>query len=318
MESVADAAAAEDDELAAAGVEDCSDGEAPRDGEALRDYTGGYRRRQRRATVGSIESIIRNTIQAQKIEMADEVINAGRFDQRTTHEERRATLEDLLRADVRETTSGRHVVPRLRDLNAMLARSPEELRLFDAMDRDASILWPSWQGDPAELPAWLRYSPADVELARLLTEKPKGKGARAAQAAAAEAEVGELFLGRGVRAAASRRVTQQRNLAVRRYEQGDDDDDESEGGGDDGDGEADEALMQRSRRKQAAPTRLAALKFAVKLREPEPELDDPSAHASASEMDVDAEAAGGELHHASSGGTLESLRVLLQAGAVET
>ncbi|KAL0309252.1 UNVERIFIED_CONTAM: ATP-dependent helicase BRM [Sesamum radiatum] len=45
--------------------------------------------------MGSIESLIRNNIQQYKIEMADEVINAGRFDQRTTHEERRLTLETL-------------------------------------------------------------------------------------------------------------------------------------------------------------------------------------------------------------------------------
>ncbi|KAJ0797562.1 putative DNA helicase chromatin remodeling SNF2 family [Helianthus annuus] len=38
--------------------------------------------------IGSIESLIRNNIQQYKIDMADEVINAGRFDQRTTHEER--------------------------------------------------------------------------------------------------------------------------------------------------------------------------------------------------------------------------------------
>ena len=35
-------------------------------------------------------------IQQQKIEMADEVINAGRFDQQTTHAERRETLEKLM------------------------------------------------------------------------------------------------------------------------------------------------------------------------------------------------------------------------------
>ena len=41
----------------------------------------------------SVESVVRNVIQQQKIEMADEIINAGRFDQRTTHAERRDTLE---------------------------------------------------------------------------------------------------------------------------------------------------------------------------------------------------------------------------------
>ncbi|KAJ6806009.1 ATP-dependent helicase BRM isoform X1 [Iris pallida] len=51
--------------------------------------------------MGSIESLIRNNIQQYKIDMADEVINAGRFDQRTTHEERRMTLETLLHDEER-------------------------------------------------------------------------------------------------------------------------------------------------------------------------------------------------------------------------
>lgn len=44
----------------------------------------------------SIESLLRNVIQKNKIEMAHEVIDAGRFDQKTTMDERRQTLELLL------------------------------------------------------------------------------------------------------------------------------------------------------------------------------------------------------------------------------
>lgn len=44
----------------------------------------------------SIESLVRNTIQKLKIDMANEVIDAGRFDMRTTMEERKQTLETLL------------------------------------------------------------------------------------------------------------------------------------------------------------------------------------------------------------------------------
>jgi len=60
--------------------------------------------------MGSIESLIRNNIQQYKIDMADEVINAGRFDQRTTHEERRMTLETLLHDEERYQDSV-HDVP---------------------------------------------------------------------------------------------------------------------------------------------------------------------------------------------------------------
>jgi hypothetical protein len=46
---------------------------------------------------------VRNIIQKQKIDMANEVIDAGRFDMTTTMDERRATLEAMLQV------SGDHV-----------------------------------------------------------------------------------------------------------------------------------------------------------------------------------------------------------------
>jgi hypothetical protein len=47
---------------------------------------------------------VRNIIQKQKIDMANEVIDAGRFDMTTTMDERRATLEAMLQV------SGDHVL----------------------------------------------------------------------------------------------------------------------------------------------------------------------------------------------------------------
>ena len=44
----------------------------------------------------SIESLVRNKIQAMKIDMANEVIDAGRFDMQTSMAERRETLEQML------------------------------------------------------------------------------------------------------------------------------------------------------------------------------------------------------------------------------
>ncbi len=46
----------------------------------------------------SIESLVRNNIQKMKIDMANEVIDAGRFDMNTTMDERRHTLEEMLQA----------------------------------------------------------------------------------------------------------------------------------------------------------------------------------------------------------------------------
>ncbi|CAN1237239.1 ATP-dependent helicase BRM [Linum grandiflorum] len=109
--------------------------------------------------IGSIESLIRNNIQQYKIDMADEVINAGRFDQRTTHEERRMTLETLLHDEERyqETL---HDVPSLQEVNRMIARSEEEVELFDQMDEELD--WAEEMTSYDQVPEWLRASSKDV------------------------------------------------------------------------------------------------------------------------------------------------------------
>ncbi|KAL6848387.1 hypothetical protein ACP4OV_021681 [Aristida adscensionis] len=120
--------------------------------------------------MGSIESLIRNNIQQYKIDMADEVINAGRFDQRTTHEERRMTLETLLHDEERyqETV---HDVPSLQEVNRMIARTEEEVELFDQMDEDFD-----WTGDMMkhnQVPKWLRVSSNEVDaVVSSLSKKP--------------------------------------------------------------------------------------------------------------------------------------------------
>ncbi|XP_062090362.1 ATP-dependent helicase BRM isoform X2 [Humulus lupulus] len=109
--------------------------------------------------VGSIESLIRNNIQQYKIDMADEVINAGRFDQRTTHEERRMTLETLLHDEERyqETV---HDVPSLQEVNRMIARSEEEVELFDQMDEEFD--WIEEMTSYEQVPKWLRVGTREV------------------------------------------------------------------------------------------------------------------------------------------------------------
>ncbi|XP_022980865.1 ATP-dependent helicase BRM-like [Cucurbita maxima] len=112
--------------------------------------------------MGSIESLIRNNIQQYKIDMADEVINAGRFDQRTTHEERRLTLETLLHDEERyqETV---HDVPSLQEVNRMIARSEEEVELFDQMDEELD--WTEEMTRYDQVPKWIRASTREVNTA---------------------------------------------------------------------------------------------------------------------------------------------------------
>ncbi|KAK4794121.1 hypothetical protein SAY86_012115 [Trapa natans] len=122
--------------------------------------------------VGSIESLIRNNIQQYKIDMADEVINAGRFDQRTTHEERRLTLETLLHDEERyqETV---HDVPSLQEVNRMISRSEEELELFDQMDEDLD--WTEEMTNHELVPNWLRASTREVNAAIAASSKKPSK-----------------------------------------------------------------------------------------------------------------------------------------------
>ncbi|XP_072967210.1 ATP-dependent helicase BRM [Typha angustifolia] len=139
--------------------------------------------------MGSIESLIRNNIQQYKIDMADEVINAGRFDQRTTHEERRMTLETLLHDEERyqETV---HDVPSLQQVNRMIARSEEEIELFDQMDEDFD-----WTGDMVkhhQVPKWLRASSREVDsIVNRLSKKPS----KNILSSNHELESGDLFSG---------------------------------------------------------------------------------------------------------------------------
>ncbi|GAB2217338.1 hypothetical protein Drorol1_Dr00000512 [Drosera rotundifolia] len=122
--------------------------------------------------MGSIESLIRNNIQQYKIDMADEVINAGRFDQRTTHEERRMTLETLLRDEERyqETV---HDVPSLQEVNRMIARSEEEVELFDQMDEEFD--WTEDMMRYHQVPQWLRATTkeANATVAALSKKPPR-------------------------------------------------------------------------------------------------------------------------------------------------
>ncbi|KAI3449203.1 hypothetical protein Pfo_005868 [Paulownia fortunei] len=109
--------------------------------------------------MGSIESLIRKNIQQYKIDMADEVINAGRFDQRTTHEERRLTLETLLHDEERYQDTV-HDVPSLPEVNRMIARSEAEVELFDQMDEELD--WMDEMTRYDQVPKWLRASTKEV------------------------------------------------------------------------------------------------------------------------------------------------------------
>lgn len=103
----------------------------------------------------SIESIVRNQIQTRKIAMANEVIDAGRFDQQTSMEERRHTLESMLQ-DPERMKKASNVSPSDDEINRMLARGDKELEIFRELDNDEDMNWVT-RTTEADIPGWLKY-----------------------------------------------------------------------------------------------------------------------------------------------------------------
>lgn len=118
----------------------------------------------------SIESVMRNQIQKMKIEMANEVIDAGRFDRKTTMEERRLKLETLLQ-DQDRALHPVNTVPTTAELNKMLARSDDELALYEKLDAEPGAWFNPTTID--EVPYWMRWSERDLRAA--LEENAKHK-----------------------------------------------------------------------------------------------------------------------------------------------
>lgn len=102
----------------------------------------------------SVETIVRTEIQQKKIEMANEIIDAGRFDMNTTNDERKQTLEKLLDEYDQDEGTTNHV-PSQVELNELLARTPEEIRLFNSMDSERE--WPVEVGACEPVEDWQLY-----------------------------------------------------------------------------------------------------------------------------------------------------------------
>jgi SWI/SNF-related matrix-associated actin-dependent regulator of chromatin subfamily A protein 2/4 len=117
----------------------------------------------------SIESIVRNQIQTRKIAMANEVIDAGRFDQQTSMEERRHTLESMLQ-DPERMKKATNVAPSDDEINAMMARGADELETFRSLDADPDMGWMSRTLEN-EIPVWLKYGAGDLMSAKVDNSK---------------------------------------------------------------------------------------------------------------------------------------------------
>ena len=111
----------------------------------------------------SIESIVRNQIQTRKIAMANEVFDAGRFDQQTSMEERRQTLEVMLQ-DPERMRKASNVSPTDDEINVMMARGEKELEIFRQLDADSEYHWMDRTLEN-DLPGWLKYDEHDLRAA---------------------------------------------------------------------------------------------------------------------------------------------------------
>ena len=62
------------------------------------------------------------------------------------------------------TTSDNYVVG-MREVNRLLARSDEEIRMFDQLDKDEDLWSGSKYTSIGDVPSWLQFTPQELEAA---------------------------------------------------------------------------------------------------------------------------------------------------------
>ena len=145
-----------DSQLSTASNDDDEEEELEEAREETRQGRGGYE--------DSIESITRRKIQKYKIDMANEVIDAGRFDLESSKEEKRKTLQTLLQEHTTSSGGDNYVVG-MSEINRLIARNPEEIKMYNEMDKDSS-LWPGpLYTSIQDVPSWLHFETRDIEAA---------------------------------------------------------------------------------------------------------------------------------------------------------
>ncbi len=121
-----------------------------------------------------------------KLNVDSKVIQAGKFDGKTTGQERKEILHTILKQD-NESTEEEADVPDDETLNQMIARSEDEFELFQRMDierrraESRETLRKPRLMEESELPSWLLASDAELERMRLVQEEDLdayGRGTR--------------------------------------------------------------------------------------------------------------------------------------------
>lgn len=110
-------------------------------------------------TVGTIEEAILERAR-EKSHIDNKVIQAGMFNQSSSHRDRQSVLQDILRQGVKALGKG---VPTESEINRLIARNDDEFELFEKMDREA------YQPDvprlmqEEEVPEWAKEEPEEEE-----------------------------------------------------------------------------------------------------------------------------------------------------------
>lgn len=134
-------------------------------------------------TVNSVEERILAAARY-KLNMDEKVIQAGRFNNRSTGSERQDLLQSILRAEESDDED-ENEVPDDDAINSMIARSDEELELFEKMDterrREAAELGDKRKArliEKSELPEFLLHQEDEIEEEEEEVEEELGRGTR--------------------------------------------------------------------------------------------------------------------------------------------
>lgn len=123
-------------------------------------------------TVNSVEEKILAAARY-KLNVDEKVIQAGMFNNKSTGNERKQFLQQILLQETEEGGEEEDELPDDEMVNQMIARSEEEYNMFDRMDRErrqAESRMPNRKArlfELSELPAWLTKDPKELENAIL-------------------------------------------------------------------------------------------------------------------------------------------------------
>ena len=123
-------------------------------------------------TVNSVEEKILAAARY-KLNVDEKVIQAGMFDNKSTGNERRQFLQQILLQESEEGDEEEDEVPDDEIINQMIARSEDEYNLFNRMDRERRHAEARMANrkprllEMSELPAWLTKDPKELEKAIL-------------------------------------------------------------------------------------------------------------------------------------------------------